>query len=145
MSCPICLLKQGITSQAAKEAAPAAVSTTASAPAAAAAAEVSASHGTPLLILYGSNTGTCEELATTLAAQATAAGFAVKVSALDTVVKAAAGSNKALQEQKAALVVTSTYNGTPPDNASQFAKWLPDKAKDEGGCLWLSLGCNKFL
>eukprot|EP00878_Enallax_costatus_P002291 GHUV01002466.1.p1 GENE.GHUV01002466.1~~GHUV01002466.1.p1 ORF type:complete len:1154 (+),score=313.19 GHUV01002466.1:119-3580(+) len=122
---------KGITSQAAKtEAAPTAAAVTATAAAPTAAAAATPSHNTPLLILYGSNTGTCEELAGSLAAQATAAGFVVKVATLDSAAKAAAGSNKNIDEQIAVLIVTSTYNGTPPDNAGRFAKWLV--SKEEG-------------
>ncbi|KAF8059389.1 cypD [Scenedesmus sp. PABB004] len=92
------------------------------APAAAGAAADAGGHGTPLLVLYGSNGGTCEELASALASKAASAGFAATAASLDNALKAK------LPGAKAVLVVTSTYNGTPPDNAAAFAKWLPAQA-----------------
>lgn len=73
--------------------------------------------------------GTCEELAGTVASQATAAGFKVKVANLDSCVRAAKGGADVLPKNGAVVIVSSTYNGTPPDNASAFAKWL-DGQKD---------------
>jgi DNA-binding transcriptional regulator YdaS (Cro superfamily) len=37
-----------------------------------------------------------------------------------------------LPEAGALLVISSTYNGTPPDNAAEFARWLPKQAEGEG-------------
>jgi cytochrome P450/NADPH-cytochrome P450 reductase len=80
-------------------------------------------HNAPLLVLYGSNSGTCEELASVVAGKAAAAGFAAKTASLDSVLKPGAAPLAG-----AVLVVTSTYNGTPPDNAAEFSKWLPVQA-----------------
>ena len=70
-----------------------------------------ASHGTPLRILYGSNGGTCEALASSLAGRAAGAGFAVTQAPLDA---ALAGGSAFLPDAGATIVVTSTYNGAPP-------------------------------
>jgi len=78
--------------------------------------------------------GTCEELAGTVASQATAAGFKARVANLDSCVRAAkGGGGEVLPKSGAVLIVSSTYNGTPPDNASSFAKWLDQQQEGEGG------------
>jgi len=81
-------------------------------------------HNTPLLVLYGSNLGTAEELATRVADLAEVNGFATKLAALDDFVGK-------LPEQGGVLIFCASYNGAPPDNASQFVKWLSgDLPKD---------------
>lgn len=74
-------------------------------------------HNTPLLVLYGSNLGTAEELAARVADLATVNGFAVKLAALDETVGA-------LPTQGGVIIFCASYNGAPPDNATQFVKWL---------------------
>jgi cytochrome P450 / NADPH-cytochrome P450 reductase len=74
-------------------------------------------HNTPLLVLYGSNLGTAEELATRVADLAEVNGFATKLAALDDFVGK-------LPEQGGVLIFCASYNGAPPDNATQFMKWL---------------------
>ena len=74
-------------------------------------------HNTPLLVLYGSNLGTAEELATRVADLAEVNGFATKL-----------GTSRRLRRQAARagrrLIFCASYNGAPPDNATQFVKWL---------------------
>ncbi len=74
-------------------------------------------HNTPLLVLYGSNLGTAEELATRVADLAEVNGFATKLGALDDYVGK-------LPEQGGLLIFCASYNGAAPDNATQFVKWL---------------------
>jgi cytochrome P450/NADPH-cytochrome P450 reductase len=74
-------------------------------------------HNTPLLVLYGSNLGTAEELATRVADLAEVNGFATKLAPLDDAVGK-------LPEQGGILIFCASYNGAPPDNATQFVKWL---------------------
>ena len=74
-------------------------------------------HNTPLLVLYGSNLGTAEELATRVADLAEVNGFATKLGALDDYVGK-------LPEEGGLLIFCASYNGAPPDNATQFVKWL---------------------
>ncbi len=74
-------------------------------------------HGTPLLVLFGSNLGTAESIATRLAREGTERGFDVTLGALDDHVDA-------LPTDGALLVVCSSYNGTPPDNAAAFCRWI---------------------
>ena len=81
-------------------------------------------HNTPLLVLYGSNLGTAEELATRVADLAEVNGFATKLGALDDYVGK-------LPEQGGVLIFCASYNGAAPDNATQFVKWLDgDLPKD---------------
>jgi cytochrome P450 / NADPH-cytochrome P450 reductase len=93
--------------------------TTAAASAAAPAprARTKPAHNTPLLVLYGSNLGTAEELATRVADLAEVNGFATKLAPLDDFVGK-------LPEQGGVLIFCASYNGAPPDNATQFVKWL---------------------
>src|SRR5438477_3388730 len=74
-------------------------------------------HNTPLLVLYGSNLGTAEELATRVADLAQVNGFATKLGALDDYVGK-------LPEEGGLLIFCASYNGAAPDNATQFVKWL---------------------
>jgi cytochrome P450 / NADPH-cytochrome P450 reductase len=98
----------------------AAVSTAALAPR----ARTRPAHNTPLLVLYGSNLGTAEELATRVADLAEVNGFATKLAPLDDFVGK-------LPEQGGVLIFCASYNGAPPDNATQFVKWLgSDLPKD---------------
>src|SRR4030088_2094261 len=91
----------------------AAVSTGAAAPR----ARARPGHNTPLLVLYGSNLGTAEELATRVADLAEVNGFATKLAPLDDYVGK-------LPERGGVLMFCASYNGAPPDNATQFVNWL---------------------
>lgn len=100
----------------------AAVAAKAAAPVAA--ARTRPGHNTPLLVLYGSNLGTAEELATRVADLAEVNGFATKLAPLDEAVGK-------LPEQGGVLIFCASYNGAPPDNATQFINWLgSDLPKD---------------
>lgn len=74
-------------------------------------------HGTPLLVLFGSNLGTSEDIARHVAETGAAQGFDVKLAWLDDY----AGK---LPTTGAVAIVTASYNGAPPDNASEFYRWL---------------------
>ncbi len=76
-------------------------------------------HNTPLLVLYGSNLGTAEELATRIADLAEVNGFATKLAPLDDYVGK-------LPAEGGVLIFCASYNGAAPDNATQFVKWLTD-------------------
>ena len=71
----------------------------------------------PMSIFYGSNTGTCEALAQSLAKSAAGRGFGAKVETLD----AAVGK---LAKGQPVVIVTASYEGEPPDNAAHFVQWL---------------------
>jgi len=76
-------------------------------------------HGTPLLVLFGSNLGTSEDAARRVADLSTAQGFAVRVAWLDDFVGK-------LPTEGGVLIVCASYNGAPPDNAAAFHRWLAD-------------------
>jgi cytochrome P450 / NADPH-cytochrome P450 reductase len=72
---------------------------------------------TPLLSLYGSNLGTAEGIAHQIAGDARTHGFSTTVAPLDDYVDK-------LPREGAVVITTSSYNGTPPDNAARFFEWL---------------------
>src|SRR6185295_3018404 len=78
-------------------------------------------HGTPLLVLFGSNLGASEDIASRIAREATDRGYTARTAGLDDAVGE-------LPTDGAVVVVTSSYNGQPPDNAAKFAAWVDDAA-----------------
>ena len=74
-------------------------------------------QGTGLLLLHGTNYGTCREFAERLADEATALGFGADVAPLD----AYAG---ALPADRPVVIVAASYNGQPTDDAADFVRWL---------------------
>ncbi|UMB71246.1 bifunctional cytochrome P450/NADPH--P450 reductase [Mycobacterium paraterrae] len=77
------------------------------------------SAGTRLAVLHGSNLGTCRALARQFADDATALGCVATVSPLD---EAAGG----FPEAEAVVIIASSYNGQPTDDARAFLAWLLD-------------------
>jgi cytochrome P450 / NADPH-cytochrome P450 reductase len=95
-----------------------------------------ARHGTPLSVLFGSNLGTAESIATRLAQEGTERGFAVALGPLDDHVDD-------LPDGGAAIIVCSSYNGTPPDNAAAFCRWVAGAAPDAAkGVAYTVFGCG---
>jgi cytochrome P450/NADPH-cytochrome P450 reductase len=84
-------------------------------------------HGTPLLVLHGSNLGTAEGIAEQIAADGRARGFAATVAGLDEY-------TGRLPREGATIIVSASYNGTPPDNAAKFCAWLRDAATPADAC-----------
>ncbi|MEA2688333.1 MAG: cytochrome / NADPH-cytochrome reductase, partial [Candidatus Eremiobacteraeota bacterium] len=74
-------------------------------------------HGTPLLVLFGSNLGTSEDAARRVASLAERQGFSVRVGWLD-------DYTAKLPTEGGVLIVCASYNGAPPDNAAGFYQWL---------------------
>jgi len=69
----------------------------------------------PLLVLYGSQSGTAEGLAKKFAKEATAKGFEPRVMELN------AAAQLDLTKEPRAVIITSTWgDGEPPDNATAF-------------------------
>lgn len=102
-----------------------ALATAAPAPGAAAAAAAAPGGGVPITLLYGSNAGTSEQLATQLAMSASACGFAAKPVPLDVHLAASGGK---LAADGSLVIITATYNGNPPDNCVAFNKYLDNLA-----------------
>ena len=94
------------------------------------------SHGTPALVLYGSNLGTTEDYARTLARTADLNGFDVTLADLDTY----AGK---LPTGGAVLIACASYNGSPPDNAKKFVDWLESaEPGSASGVKYAIFGCG---
>ncbi|QGV81256.1 cytochrome P450 [Streptomyces ficellus] len=73
--------------------------------------------GTGVLVLHGSNYGTCRGFAADLAAATEGIGCAAEVAPLD----AYAGG---LPAGRPVVVVAASYNGRPTDDAAGFTEWL---------------------
>lgn len=94
------------------------------------------STGGRLLVLYGSNTGSCEAFARRIASDAAGWGYAAEVAGLDTHVGQ-------LPTDGAVILLSATYEGQPPDNACGFLSWL--EATDPGalsGVRFAVFGCG---
>ncbi|MFN8673903.1 MAG: cytochrome P450 [Candidatus Sericytochromatia bacterium] len=78
---------------------------------------------TPLLVLYGSNTGSCEAFAQKIVSESKNNGFLSSIGTMDEY------ANN-LPTEGAVIIVTSSYEGHPPDNAKHFVSWL-DSLKSE--------------
>ncbi|TMD91915.1 MAG: cytochrome P450 [Chloroflexi bacterium] len=123
--------------------APIAIPVRGPAPAPAAASEAGApaagsaapAHGMPLLVLFGSNFGTSEDVARQIADAGSRHGFDSRVAPLD----AHVGD---LPREGVVAIATATYNGTPPDNAVAFARWLSEDAPDLTGVAYSVFGCG---
>ena len=94
-------------------------------------------HGTPLLILFGSNLGKAEELARRVADLAQVNGFATTLGPLDNYAGKLPGVG-------GVLIFCASYNGAPPDNAGRFVEWLEsERAADAlAGARYAVFGCG---
>ncbi|MFD0937648.1 cytochrome P450, partial [Methylobacterium trifolii] len=77
---------------------------------------VPAEPETPLLVLYGSNTGSCEAFAARIAQEAGAQGYAAEAAPMD-------AYTGRLPREGAVILVTASYEGHAPDNARAFMDW----------------------
>ncbi|MFO1160615.1 MAG: cytochrome P450 [Reyranellaceae bacterium] len=94
------------------------------------------SHGTGLTVLFGSNMGTAEELARSIAEAGEVQGFATSLGSLDD----AAGK---LPTEGAVAIVCASYNGSPPDNAGAFIAALEDAPEGTlKGVRYTVFGCG---
>jgi cytochrome P450 / NADPH-cytochrome P450 reductase len=134
-------LRPGRTAGAAPRAA--AVTTVSATPAPAPAPRTSANvdaHNTPLMVLFGSNLGTAEGIASRIAQDGSDRGYAITLGALD-------DHMGELPHKGALVVVCASYNGKPPDNAERFCRWITDPAtpSDAGSGLAFSVfGCGNM-
>lgn len=94
-----------------------------------------AAHNTPLLVLYGSNMGSAEAFAHLVGEDGADRGYRATVASLDEY----AGK---LPTEGLVLIVTSTYNGQPPDNAARFVEWLKSEQKSLQGVRYAVMGCG---
>ena len=70
-----------------------------------------------MTVLYGSNSGTCEALAQSLARVVSGKGFRAQVEPLDLAVEK-------VPKGQPVILTSSSYEGQPPDNAAHFFQWL---------------------
>ena len=70
-----------------------------------------------LLIVYGSNTGSCEAFARRIASDAAGRGYGAEVAELDTHVRQ-------LPTNGTVILLSASYEGQPPDNARAFLLWI---------------------
>src|SRR5579884_820488 len=91
---------------------------------------------TPLLVLFGSNSGSSEAFAQRIASDARAQGYAAQIDALDSHVGH-------LPTEGAIVIVTASYEGQPTDNARQFAAWMDTlKPGELAGVRYAVFGCG---
>ena len=92
----------------------------------------------PLLILYGSNTGSSEMFARRIASDAPRQGYAPTVGALDE-------HADSLAPGTPVLIVTASYEGQAPDNAKKFLSWIESrKANELAGVKFAVFGCGNL-
>lgn len=91
----------------------------------------------PIQILYGTNTGTCQSFAQKVAAQLSRAGWTPSVHDMDF------GVNKIVKGIPL-VVITSSYEGQPPDNANLFVAWLENMTDKHAfdGVQYAVFGCG---
>lgn len=91
----------------------------------------------PMTILYGSNAGTCEALAQSLARTASSRGYTAQVDPLDSAVDK-------LPKDRPVILISSSYEGQPPDNAAHFVEWLQnlEHSSKLNGVKYAVFGCG---
>ena len=90
-------------------------------------------------IFYGSNTGTCESLANSLASAAAAQGYKADVNILDKAVEAK-------PKKGPIVVITASYEGEPPDNAVHFVNWVKGlEGQEYSGVKYAVFGCGNRM
>lgn len=87
----------------------------------------------PLQILFGSNTGTCEAVAQSLATAAQEHGFKAEPQDMDS-------GLSSIDRNHPLIIVTASYEGQPPDNASHFVEWLSTNPKQLQGVQFAVFG-----
>jgi cytochrome P450/NADPH-cytochrome P450 reductase len=91
----------------------------------------------PMTVLYGSNSGTCEALAQSLARVASGRGFHAQVEPLDSAVGK-------VPKGEPVILISSSYEGQPPDNAAHFFEWVQNLEGDKylEGVKYATYGCG---
>ncbi len=92
-------------------------------------------HGTSLLVLHGSNLGSAEDLARQLAEAGETRGYSVTLASLDDYAER-------LPAAGAVAIVSASYNGTAPDNAVEFWRWLEQADGSLNGVAYSVFGCG---
>ncbi|KAG6017145.1 hypothetical protein E4U43_002204 [Claviceps pusilla] len=95
------------------------------------------SKGKPLAIFYGSNSGTCEALAQSVASDAPRHGFrATTLAPLD-------DASQNVPKDRPVVIITASYEGQPPSNAAMFVDWIQSlKGQEMDGLSYAVFGCG---
>jgi cytochrome P450/NADPH-cytochrome P450 reductase len=98
--------------------------------------EAEVETGKKVAIYYGSNSGTCEFMAQRLASDSAVHGFQASINPLD-------AAKEDLPTDTPVIIITSSYEGQPPQNASHFVSWIGSlkdtELKDVSYAVW---GCG---
>ena len=86
--------------------------------------QVNQEHLRPMCVLYGSNSGSCQSFADTLASEAALYGYNATVATLDSAVGC-------LPNDRLMIIITASFEGKPCDNAKHFVAYLESKPKLE--------------
>ena len=90
----------------------------------------------PLLVLYGSDSGSSQAFAQRIASEAATQGYAADLSTLDE-------HSGNLPKDGAVVIVTASYEGKPTQNAKQFIAWAETvKPGDLAGVRYTVFGCG---
>lgn len=93
--------------------------------------------GEKMSIYYGTNSGTCEFMARRLGSDASDRGLVASVEPLDI-------AKGALPRGVPVVIVASSYEGQPPQNAGHFVKWVESMNEAElEGVTYAVWGCGK--
>jgi cytochrome P450 / NADPH-cytochrome P450 reductase len=98
--------------------------------------DIDGEEALPLLVLYGSNSGSCEAFAHRLAGEAADQGYVATLATLDQ-------GLDCLPTEGAVVILTASYEGHPTDNARKFVHWLRGTAPDSlTGLRYAVFGCG---
>lgn len=88
--------------------------------------------GIELVILFGSNMGTSEDFAERLKMKAIQLGMKCEsILSLDDFLTTFQQDESFITENKLFVIITSTYNGNPPDNAVEFADFISSSSTND--------------
>lgn len=94
--------------------------------------------GKKMNIYFGTNSGTCEFMARRLGSDAAARGFVASVEPLDI-------AKGALPTGVPVVIVASSYEGEPPQNAGHFVKWVESMKEPQlEGVTYAVWGCGEL-
>ena len=94
----------------------------------------------PLAIYWAGNAGTCESIANSVEMAAGSHGYMAEVADLDS------AAHK-LPKDQPVLIITSSYEGNPPDNAKHFVDYLSGltDGKELQGVHYAVFGCGNRM
>lgn len=101
--------------------------------------DIVALTGKKIAIYYGSNSGTCEFMAQKLASSAGVRGFVASVDILD-------AAKEVLPSDIPVVIITSSYEGQPTQNASHFVNWIENRDGEKlDGVKYAVWGCGTYF